>query len=434
MQRMKTTALLILGALAASTISSFAEWTRFRGPNGSGVASADSKPPLKWSSSQNIAWKADLPGAGASSPIVVGDKVFVTCYSGADTGIQNLQRHVVCVSKADGKVLWDAKVPAVQPEDEFSGFLATEHGYASNSPASDGERVYVFFGKSGALAFDLNGKELWQTALGTNSNSRRWGSAASVMLTSEHVVVNAFDEGGALVGLNKTTGEIAWKAPAQGLELAYSTPVLVKHGDTEDLVLAVPQEIWGMNPSNGKLRWYATHELPGNVSPGVLVGDNEVYVFGGYPRTGSAAIKLGGKDDITKDIIWTTNNSSYVPTPVLHDGHLYVVNDKGMALCMEAKTGKVIYEERIMDSAGAGGGGGRRGGGKPFYASPVLADGKLYCVSRKNGTFVVAAKPQYELLSKNVIDLDDTQFNATPAVDGNRLYIRSDKAMYCVGE
>lgn len=411
-----------------------ADWPRFRGENGTGIAATDAKPPLKWSSSEGIAWKAELPGAGASSPIVVGDKVFVTTYSGVTetSGVTGLERQLVCYQKTDGKLLWIARVPATQPEDDFGGFLR-EHGYASNTPASDGERVYVFFGKSGALAFDLAGKQLWQASLGTRSNSRHWGSAASVMLTKEHVIVNALDEGGAVVALDKATGKEAWRAAAEGLELAYSTPVLVENAGQTDLVLAVPQEVWGINPANGRLRWYASHELTGNVSPGVVIGDGAVYVFGGFPRTGSVRVKLGGKDDVTKtNIGWTSSDSSYVPTPVFHEGHLYVVNDQGFALCLEAATGKQIYRERVMD--GGASGGQRRGGGKPFYASTILADGKLYCTSRNNGTFVLAAKPQYELLSKNVIDTDTTQFNATPAVDGNRLYLRSDKMLYCVGE
>lgn len=409
-----------------------ADWLRFRGDNGSGIAPSDSKPPLTWSSSENLAWKVDLPGAGASSPIIVGEKVFVTAYSGADSGIENLKRHVVCISAEDGRILWDKTVPAVQPEDEFSGFLATEHGYASNTPASDGERVYVFFGKSGALAFDLDGKQLWQTPLGTRSNSRRWGSAASVMLTDDHVIVNALDEGGAVFALDKATGKEVWRSPAEGLELAYSTPVLVKNGSETDLVLAVPQEIWGINPATGKLRWYATHELPGNVSPGVVIGGDQLFIFGGYPRTASVALKLGGRNDITKNITWTVNDSSYVPTPVYHEGHLYVVNDQGFALCLDAKTGEQVYRERVME-ASSGGQSGRRGGGKPFYASTILADGKLYCVSRNNGTFILAAKPKFEVLAKNVIDLDTTQFNATPAIDGNSLYLRSNTALYRVG-
>lgn len=427
---MKHAALSLAVSLLLAT-SSHADWLRFRGDNGSGVALADSKPPLNWSSSEGIAWKTDLPGAGASSPIIIGDKVIVTAYTGAENGISKLKRHVICVNAEDGRILWDKTIPATQPEDEFTGFLATEHGYASNTPASDGQRIYVFFGKSGALAFDLDGKQLWQSPLGTRSNSRRWGSAASVMLTEDHVIVNALDEGGAVFALEKSTGEEVWRSPAEGLELAYSTPVLVKNGSETDLVLAVPQEIWGINPTTGKLRWYATHDLPGNVSPGVVIGGDQLFIFGGYPRTASVALKLGGRNDITKNITWTVNDSSYVPTPVYHEGHLYVVNDQGFALCLDAKTGEQVYRERVMEAAS--GGGGRRGGGKPFYASTILADGKLYCVSRNNGTFVLAAKPKFEVLAKNVIDLDTTQFNATPAIDGNSLYLRSNQSLYSIG-
>ena len=429
---MKPTVLLLAASLLAVP-STRADWLRFRGENGSGIAPADAKPPLQWSSSEGIAWKTDLPGAGASSPIVIGNKIIVTAYSGIDNGIQDLKRHVVCVSSKDGRILWEKTITATQPEDEFTGFLATEHGYASNTPASDGERVYVFFGKSGALAFDLEGKQLWHTPLGTRSNSRRWGSAASVMLTDHHVIVNALDEGGAVFALDKATGKEVWRSAADGLELAYSTPILVQNGTETDLVLAVAQEIWGINPSTGKLRWYATHELPGNVSPGVVIGGDHLFIFGGFPRTASVALKLGGRNDITKNIAWTANDSSYVPTPVYHDGHLYVVNDQGFALCLDAKTGNQVYRERVMENNSAAGGERRRGGGKPFYASTILADGKLYCVSRNNGTFVLAAKPKFEVLAKNVIDLDTTQFNATPAIDQTRLYLRSNRTLYAIG-
>ncbi len=440
---------LLAAALLFISLQSRADWNRFRGPNGSGVA--EGKAPLKWSASEHIAWKAALPGPGTSSPIVVGDKVFVTCWSGYGDGgsgdIGQLKRHLVCLGKADGKALWDSAVPAAQPEDPYEGMLR-EHGYASSTPTSDGERVYVFFGKTGALAFDMTGRQLWQTPLGTRSNDRRWGSGASPILYKDILVVNALDEGGAIVGLNKNTGKEVWRAPAEGLQLAYSTPALFDHDGQQDLIMAVPQELWGLNPDSGKLRWYATHDLPGNLSPGVVLGDGAAYVFGGFPKQGSAAIKPGSKGDITKTgMLWQSNESSYVPTPIFHDGYLYVINDGGFALCIDAKTGKQVYRERVMEGAGGGpggggkggergkaGGGGRRGGGKPFYASPILIDGKIYCPSRKNGTFVIAAKPTFELLAKNVIEGDEGQFNATPAFDGGRLYLRSERTLYCIGE
>lgn len=429
--------LSILAALLVLPLSSKADWNRFRGPNGTGIA--EGKAPLNWSKSEHIAWKAVLPGPGTSSPIVVGDKVFVTCWtgygdgSGGGGGMDRLTRHLLCLNKATGTILWDRSVAAVLPEDEYQGMI-TEHGYASSTPVSDGEGVYVFFGKSGAVGFDTEGRQLWQTSLGTHSNDRRWGSAASPMLYKDLVIVNALDEGGAIVALNKKTGAEAWKAPAEGLQLAYGSPVLAQHDGVQEIVIAVPGELWGLNPDTGKLRWYADHGLTGNVSPGVVLGGGNAFVFGGYPKQGSAAIKPAGHNDITKtNVLWQSNTSTYVPTPVYHDGHLYVINDQGFALCVDAATGKEVYRERVLENLG-GGGGGRRGMGKPFYASPVLADGKIYCPSRKNGTFVIAAKSRYELLARNTIEGDDGQFNATPAVDGGRLYLRSERVLYCIAE
>lgn len=411
-----------------------ANWPRFRGTDGDGKAK-DATVPLTWSDSENLGWKTALPGPGSSSPIVWGDKVFVTCWSGYGDGrgsqdISQLHRHLVCLSLADGNILWNKKVPAAQPEDPYVGFIS-EHGYASNTPATDGERVYVFFGKSGALAFDFAGNQLWQTDLGRMSSNRRWGSGASVMLHKDLVIVNAADEGRAIVALDRKTGSQIWKAAADGLELTYSTPVAVqREGGITDLVLGVPFELWALNPDTGKLRWYAVHDLPGNVSPGVIVGPEALYVTGGFPRQGTAAFKIaGGKGDVTAaNKLWETNDSSYVPTPVFHEGRLFVINDQGFALCLDAKTGEAIFRERALE----GGGGGRRGGGKPFYASPILVNGRLYCVSRKNGTFVIAAEPQFKQLARNGFASDNSQFNGTPAVVGNRMILRSDKAMYCV--
>jgi outer membrane protein assembly factor BamB len=190
-----------------------------------------------------------------------------------------------------------------------------------------------------------------------------------------------------------------------------------------------------LNPETGKLRWYAVHGLSGNVSPSVIPGVDTAFVFGGYPATRSTAIKLGGKGDITANaILWSSNTSSYVPTPILRDGHLYVVNDQGFATCIDAKNGQDVFRERVIESGGGGSGGGRRGGaGKPFYASPVLIGDKLICVSRKNGVYIIAAKPRFELLGHNVLSLDGSKFNATPAISGDHLLLRSEKAVYCIG-
>ncbi len=404
------------------------DWPRFLGPTGAAIVT-ESKVPLKWGDSENVVWKAEMPGPGSSSPIVFGDKVFITCWTGygdkeGSTDMSKLTRHLVCLNRADGKVIWDSKVPSAVEEDPWRGYI-TEHGYATHTPVTDGERVYVFFGKSGALAFDMAGKQLWQTSCGTSSGQRRWGSAASPIIHGDLLIVNANDESQTIFGLDKKSGKVAWKAEGD-FGMAYGTPNIIKRDGVDDLVIAVPQEIWGMNPENGKLRWYAAHGLTGNVSPSVIPGDGVAYIFGGFPSTRSVAVKIGGKGDTTANaILWDSNTSSYVPTPILKDGYLYVVNDQGFAICIDTKTGQDVYRERVIIGA--------RGGGKPFYASPVLIGDKLVCVSRRDGAYIIAAKPKFELIGSNVFALDKSQFHGTPAISGDQLFLRSDKAVYCIG-
>ncbi|MEO8352986.1 MAG: PQQ-binding-like beta-propeller repeat protein [Chthoniobacteraceae bacterium] len=425
---------LMFASVAASILASFdacaADWARFRGPNGSGIA-PEAKPPVTWSDTQNVRWKTELPGPGTSSPIVVGDRVFVTCYSGygEDGGggdMAKLQRHLVCVDRSDGKIAWSSAVPAVPPEDSYSGYL-TEHGYASHTPASDGERVYVFFGKSGAAAFDLTGAKLWQTSLGTDSNRKNWGSGSSPILYKDFVIINASEESHAIVALEKKTGKVAWRAEGDALEYSFGTPVLAESEGRTDLVFSVPGQLWGLDPDTGKLRWFAETGLPGNIAPSVIAGDGVVYAFGGFPKLGALAVRTGGKDDVTKThILWTGSISTYVPTPVLHEGRLYFVSDAGFATCLGAKTGSVVFKERVPGASAAG------RGGKPFYASAVFADGLVYAVSRQNGTFVFEAKPEFKLVAENKLAGDESQFNATPAIADRQLFLRSNRALYCI--
>ncbi len=419
---------LVAGLLVAGLRAGQPEWPRFRGPNGSGIAPDDAKPAITWSDSQNLKWKVALPGPGSSSPIVAGERVFVTCYSGygdgsSGNGPDKLRRHLVCVERRTGKAIWDRSVPAELPEDSYSGNLR-EHGYASSSPVTDGERVYVFFGKTGVLAFDFAGQQLWKVNLGKQSSNRRWGSGASPILYRNLVIVNAAEEGRAVCALDKLTGKQAWKAEAASLELSFVTPLLVECGGARtDLALAVPGELWGLNPETGKLRWFAQTGISGNVSPSVVAADGIVYATGGYPRQGTIAVRAGGKGDVTQtNVLWTSQNASYVPSPVVYQEHLFVVSDQGFAMCLEAKTGKLVYRERLPGLSG----------GKPFYASPVLANGHLYAVSRRNGTFALEAKTEFKLLGQNKLAGDDTDFNATPAVAGNQLFLRSNRFLYCI--
>ena len=418
-------------------------WPQFRGPNGDAV-SDDKAVPLKWSASENMKWKLDLPGAGASCPVVWGDRVFLTCFSGQNENgdTSGLVRSVVCVDKNAGKLLWKKDFPAPQPEDPWQGMIR-EHGYASNTPVTDGKAVYAQLGKGGVVALDFDGKELWRAETGRESNMRRWGSAGSPVLWKNLVIVNASSEAQAIFAFDTQTGKQVWKQSASLLELAFGTPRFHQRKDGQDeMLFAAPSEIWAMNPENGKLRWFAQHGLNGNVTPDPVVVGDLVCIFGGYPGTARVALKMGDKGEVSSsDIVWQDASSTYVPSPVAYDGKIYCVSDQGLAWCLDAATGKMIYRERCGSGAvsgGGGSGGGRRGGGmgggKPFYASPIIVDGNIIAVSRKQGAFVYPAKPEFSAPVQNVIEGDATDFNATPAVSDGCLFLRSNKALYCIGK
>jgi hypothetical protein len=270
------------------------------------------------------------------------------------------------------------------------------------------------------------------------------------------VIANASSEAHSLFAFDKDTGKQAWKQSAALLELAFGTPRLHQRKDGEDEILfAAPSEIWAMNPENGKLRWYAEHGLSGNVTPDPVVVDDMVCIFGGYPGLGRVGLKMGDKGEVSaSDIAWRDmTNSSYVPSPVAYEGKIYCVSDQGQAWCIEAKSGNVIYRERVGSGGGNGGGsagggggkggpggpgggkrgGGGMGGGKPFYSSPIIVNGQVIAVSRKQGAFVYPAKPEFTAPVVNLIEGDNTDFNATPAVSDGSLFLRSNQALYCIG-
>ncbi len=407
-------------AAGAQRGAASADWPQFRGPGGLGISPAKGLP-VSWSADKNLLWKTELPGAGASSPIVVGDRVFVTCYSGygvpgqARGDMSQLQRHLLCVNAANGEILWKKDVPAVLPESE----TVREHGYAASTPAWDGERLYVFFGKSGVYAFDLNGRQLWHAGVGDQFHG--WGSAASPVVHKDLVIINACVESESLVALDKKTGRQKWRA--RGIKESWNTPLLVpnKNGKTE-LAVAIAGKILAFDPDTGTPLWNCDTDIRWYMAPSMVAQDSVVYALGGRSGVAALAVRAGGKRDVTSTHrLWTSTKGSNVSSPIIHEGRLYWMHDNlGIAYCAEAETGRIIYEERLPRAG-------------QVYASPVLADGKLYYVSREGRTYVVKAGPAFELLATN--DLSDrSTFDASPAVAGNRLYLRSNRFLYCVGE
>ncbi len=309
--------------------------------------------PTQWTADTNIRWKVDLPGPGSSSPIVIGNKIFVTCWTGYGTAeapeanLESLRRHMICIDRTSGKTLWDRAIEAVLPEDSYQGMFA-EHGYASHTPTSDGERVYGFFGKTGVIAFDMEGKELWRQSVGEGLDDRRWGSSSSPILYKNLVLVTASAEKRALIALDKLTGKIVWQQKADGFQSVWGTPVLVEVDENRtDLVIGVPFELWGFNPDNGELQWFCPALDTDSFCSSVVAKDGIVYAVEGRSG-GSIAVRAGGKDDVSKThVVWTGRNRSRIGTPVIYQDRLYFFSG-GIANCVEAKTGKEVFAARLQ--------------------------------------------------------------------------------------
>lgn len=406
------------------------DWPGFRGPDAKGVSDVTDLP-VTFSDTENLVWKIPLPGAGSSSPIVVGNRVLVTCYSGYGLSKDEpgdpsaLRRHLICVDASSGAILWDKSVAAVQPELPFKGMMC-EHGYASHTPVSDGKNVYAFFGKNGVYAYDLDGTYLWDTPVGTGSDKTDWGSAASPVLAGDLVIVNAWDESKTLYALNKSDGKERWKKDLSQTAQSYAVPVLVKTASGQaELVVVQPTKVWGLDPETGKELWVVDTSMKDCVTGSPVVDGDIVYVHGGSVSSlSSMAIRVGGRGNVTDThVLWSGKEGVSVPSPVIQDGLGYCVDNGGVAKCQDLKTGDMVYSEKLPAA-----------GRFAVYGSMVLADSKLYATTRTGGIYTLAPGRTFEILGHSTFASDDSQFNGSPAISGSRLFIRSDKALYCVAK
>jgi outer membrane protein assembly factor BamB len=418
MQRCHLAAALLL---IAPTLAA-ADWLQFRGPGGFGVA-PDKRLPITWSDSANLLWKTALPGPGSSSPIVVGNKILVTCYSGYgldpnDPGdLTKLKRQLVCLDH-QGKILWTRDVATDAADARFAGSFITLHGYASSTPVSDGKTVYCFFGVAGVLAFDLEGKQLWRTSVGVGTND--WGSGSSPVLAGDHIIVNAAVESGALVALNKKDGNKAWEQ--KGMEWSWVTPLVIDAKGRSEVIVSIYNHLRAFDPKSGKELWNC-EGLADYVCPSLTAHDGVVFAIGARDNT-AIAVRAGGTGDVSQTHhLWTLKRGSNVSSPIYHDGHLYWASDsRGVVYCVDANSGKLKYEERLDPDPDR------------IYASAFLGDGKIYYVSRNHGTYVIDAKPEFKQIAHNTFANDTSVFNGSPAAMVGKLLLRSDRYLYCVGK
>lgn len=406
---------LLLLSLAFSLHA--ADWPQFRGPNADGTT-ADTDLPLTWSENENLVWRTELPGSGASSPVIAGDKIFLTSYSGYGIDVKepgemkNLKRHALCLDKTTGKILWNHEITTDLPNKPFSGTYITTHGYASSSSVTDGKGVFFFMANAGVFAYTVDGKPIWNVSVGEKAHD--WGVGSSPILYGELLIVNAALESNQLVALERKTGKTVWSAT--GFPASWNTPTIVKTDGHDELIVNSSGRLRAFEPLTGKELWSCESIKAAELCPSIVAHEGVIFVIG-HPGGQSQAVKGG-------QVLWKAQKGSNVGSPVYKDGHLYFINDsRGLATCLDAKTGEVVYEQPLT----------QRPKRDRFYATPLLAGDKLYCVGRETGTYVIAAKPQFELLATNVITDDASIFNASPAVSDGRIFLRSNKFAYCFG-
>ncbi len=291
------------------------------------------------------------------------------------------------------------------------------HGYAASTPLTDGERLYVFFGKSGVYCLDLDGNQLWHKLVGDGLSG--WGSGCSPILDGDTLIINASVESRSLVAFDRKTGDEIWKA--SGINSSWNTPLLVKTEAGKELVVSVQDRLLGFNPANGKELWRCegVHRY---VCPSVVASGDSVFAIGGGHT--SLSVRAGGRGDVSKShVVWREGKGSNVSSPIIHNGHLYWFSDSGGYLCCQnAKTGETVFQQRLEPRPGR------------IWSSPILAEGRLYIVSQHAGTFVVAAKPEFEQLAHNVFENDNSRANASPAVSNGQLFLRTDTNLYCIAK
>ncbi len=413
-------ALLLLALFSTADMSLAADWPRFRGPEGTGISNAKNVP-TTWDARSNIRWKIPMPGPGSSSPILFRDRIYLTCYSGYglsenDRGDQrNLKRHLLCLNRADGRVIWDKSILSKVSETPFGSFLAL-HGYASSTPAADADAIYVYYGASGLLAYSHDGNVKWEKSCGTEKYDA-WGSASSPILYKNLVIIHADVESGSIFAFDRKTGNQIWtrsfKSTEQNNQRARSTPLILNRPGRDELIIHSRMKMLSaLDPASGNTLWERgnpiTYQHPSPVTDGRMI----------YALGSNQALAI---DPASSNITWQLPRGSETVTPIYHNGHLYWANEEGLAFCINTATGKQVYAERLEPKSGR------------IYASGVLADGRIYYVSREKGAYVVEAAPQYRLIAHNTIDDDSTVFNATPALDDGRIYLRSNKFLYCIG-
>jgi outer membrane protein assembly factor BamB len=393
----------------SSALCSHAEnWPCWRGPRLDGT-SLESNIPREWSSSNNITWKAELPGAGHASPNVWNDRVFTV------TAIAAKQARVLlCLDRSTGKFLWQKTVITAAMEGKHQ-----LNSHASSTPATDGELVYVAFLDQATMvvaAYDFEGNQRWLARPGPFASKH--GFCSSPVLYKDKVIMNGDHDGDSyLIALSRKDGRTLWKTPRENQTRSYCVPLIRELAGRTQMVLSGDKCVSSYDPNNGKRHWIIDGPTEQFVASIVYNEKADLlFVTGGYPDHHILAVKPDGEGNVTKSkIVWRTNRGvSYVPSPISVGDYFFVVSDSGVAHCFEAATGRMMWQERMGE----------------HHASLVSAEGFVYFLNDNGLTHVVKAADKYECIAKN--EIGEKTF-ASPAISDGQIFLRGDKHLFCIG-
>ena len=382
--------------------------------------SAERNLPLKWTAAENVAWKLAMPDRSGSTPIVWGERVFLNVAEGDDLSLW-------CVDRSKGAVVWKRKLAS-------GNMMMRKHNMSSPSPVTDGKSVWVMTGTGVLKGFDFEGRELWSRDIQKEYGAfgLKWGYGSSPLLHEDSLYVQVLhgmttDDPSYVMRVDKKTGKTLWRVerPTDAVSEspdAYTTPALLRVGKATEIVVSGGDYVTGHDPATGKELWRAgglnpERQANNNIVSSPIVSDGLVYVPSKMRPL--LVLRAGGRGDVSKShLVWSTENGSYVPTPVTDGKLFYVVNDRGIVFCFDAKTGKEVYgRQRVKPGS--------------YSASPVLADGKIYVTSEDGVTSVIKAGPQFEVLAEN--DLAEYTLSS-PAISEGQLFIRTSNHLYAIGQ
>jgi outer membrane protein assembly factor BamB len=401
--RFLTALALVIGARAAHAESA---WPRWRGPEQNGH-STEGDLPVKWSDA-NLAWKTELPGGGQSSPIIWGDRIFLT-----SALAQGKERLVLCVDRKTGQILWQQTAWKGEPEKSH-----VMNGWASASCVTDGEIVVVFFGIGGLHAYTVAGQPLWSKDLGKFAGP--WGTAACPILVDNIVVQNCdSDENAHLLALDKRTGKEMWRTKRRDYR-GWSTPIEINAGNRRELVLNGHEGVQGYDPQSGRELWFCKSSV-GRGEPTITPAGDGLCVVNGLKGGEIYSVRPGGSGDVTDSrMVWHTprRGARDTPSPIVVGDFLTVVDMDGTATCYSVADGHIYWKQRLE--------------GK-YSGSPIAAAGLAYFTNEDGKTMVIKPGPQFDLVAENPITAGKNEiFRASPTPLDGQIFLRSTNMLYCI--